>query len=174
MSRIVPRDWLEWAWAVCIALNVGVGAGAVTVGEWWRAVDAVTISILFALLVRFRRLAKYWEAEATIPPGPHIAGTLPDGRTIHGNLTAGWSISAGTKDLDNRFIQSIGTSLKKYDAQWRIRKKEGSWNVYRRRPVGAVRDSSGLLTGTEIGRWRLDTRYPTFTAALRHTERKRP
>lgn len=174
MRRIVPRDWLEWVWAVCIALNVGVGVGAVTVEEWWRAVDAVTIGILFALLVRFRRLAKRWEAETTAPPGPHIAGTLPDGRTIRGNLTTGWSISAGTKDLDNQFIQSIGASIKKHDAQWRIRKKNGAWNVYRRHSARIPYHGDGRSTEVRTGRWELVTRYPTFAAALCHAERNRP
>lgn len=173
MSRIVPRDWLEWAWAVCIALNVGVGAGAVTVGEWWRAVDAVTISILFALLVRFRRLAKYWEAEATVPPGPHIAGTLPDGRTIRGNLTTGWSISAGTEDLDNAFTHRMGGEPPMHGPQWRIRKRHGTWSVYHLRPVERAYPDYGLLY-PQRERWDLVTRYPTFTAALRHCERNHP
>lgn len=174
MKRIIPRDWVEWAWEVTAVLSVIGIIQSATARQWGDVIDGTVIVGLLAAVLMFRRLAKHWEAEATQPPGPHIAGTLPDGRTIRGNLTTGWSISAGTEDLDPRFIQSIGTSLKKCDAQWRIRKKEGAWNVYRRRPVGAVRDSSGPLTGTEIGRWELDTRYPAFTAALRHCERNRP
>ncbi|WP_414122881.1 hypothetical protein [Corynebacterium nuruki] len=157
MSRIVPRDWLEWAWAVCIALNVGVGVGAVTVGEWWRAVDAVTISILFALLVRFRRLAKYWEAEATVPPGPHIAGTLPDADTADTGLCMGWAIGPP---------EDHTTQL------WRIRKRHGAWNVYRLRPVIRTYPDYGFLYPNRE-QWDLVTRFPTFAAAIRYTERNR-
>lgn len=153
MSRIVPRDWLEWAWAVCIALNVGVGVGAVTVGEWWRAVDAVTIGILFALLVRFRRLAKYWEAETAVQQDQYITGTLPVSRPYKWGLP-NWGDS----------FSGAARAWGWFTPLWRIRKRGGAWCVYRR--------PSGRAYTTEDG-YLLVARYPTFTAALRHTERNR-
>ena len=95
MTRLIPRGFWEWAWAIIILMDLAVATGHATQHHWNDALASMISALLFICLAGFRRLsirameeAEKWyqravRAEADLhDAGMHVAGRGPDGSPV--------------------------------------------------------------------------------------------